>query len=88
MAKRFEFLPADTTPEAARVQLEAYRRMSSARRLELAFQMSDALRRMVVEGVRQRHAEYSADQVRLAVARLSLGEELFAKVYPGVAIEV
>jgi hypothetical protein len=50
--------------------------------------MSDALRRMVVEGVRQRHAEYSADQVRLAVARLSLGEELFAKVYPGVAIEV
>ena len=76
-----ELVPADTTPEAAQVQLEIFRRMPAARRLELAFQMSNALRGLVAEGVRSRHPEYGDQQVRLAVARLTLGEELFRRVY-------
>jgi hypothetical protein len=85
---KLEIIPADTTPEAWRVQVEIYRRMSPNRRLGLAFEMSDTLRRTVTDGVRSRHPDYSEDQVRLAVARLWLGDDLFRKVYPGVEVAV
>lgn len=83
-----EAIPADTTREAWAVQVGIYRRMSPSRRLELALQMSDSLRRVVASGVRSRHPEYSEAQVRLAVARLWLGEELFRQTRPGVDIAV
>jgi hypothetical protein len=57
-----EVIPVDTTPEAARVQREIYRRMSPSRRLELALQMSDFVRGVVAAGVRSRHPKYSDDQ--------------------------
>ena len=56
--------------------------MPAEKRLELALRMSDTLREVTAAGVRQRHPTYSSDQVRLAVIRLSLGDELFRKVYP------
>jgi hypothetical protein len=80
------WIPADTTPEAALVQLEIYRRMSPSRRMELALEMSDSLRKVVAAGVRQRHPEYTDDRARLAVIHLYLGDELFHQVYPGVDI--
>jgi hypothetical protein len=79
-------IPAHTTPEAARVQDEIFRRMPPSRRLELALEMSDELRDVSAAGVRDRHPEYMEAQVRLAVIRLSLGEELFRQVYPGVDV--
>lgn len=79
-------IAADTTAEAARVQFAVYRRMAPERRLELAFQMTADLRRRLADGIRQRHPEYDEHQVRLAVIRLTLGEELFQTVYPGVDI--
>lgn len=84
----FRTVPADTTLEAARVQLEVFRRLPPQRRLELALQMSTALREVAAAGVRSRHSDYNESQIRLAVARLTLGEELFARVYPGVDVQV
>jgi hypothetical protein len=83
-----EYVPADTTREAAWVQLEAIRRMPPGRRLELACRLSDDLRRVVAAGVRGRHPGMTEDQVKLAVARLTLGEELFRRVYPGIKVQV
>jgi hypothetical protein len=83
-----EIIPADTTPEAWAVLVNIYRRMSPGRRLELVCEMSDSLRRLVADGVRHRHPDYTEDQVRLAVIRLWLGEDLFRQGYPGVDIAV
>jgi hypothetical protein len=83
-----ETVPADTTLEAARVQYDIYRRMPPERRLELALRMSDSLRALTAAGVRHRHPEYDEEQVRLAVIRLTLGDELFRQVYPGVAVDL
>jgi hypothetical protein len=82
------FIDGDTTPEAARVQLEVFRGMPPGKRLELAIQMSEDLRHVVLAGVRQRHPEYSEEENRLAAIRLTLGDELFRRVYPGVDVEV
>jgi hypothetical protein len=78
-----EAVPADTTPEAAAVQLRIYRLMPPARRLEVALELSESLRRMVAAGVRSRHPAYTEDQVRRAVLRLTLGAKLFDQACPG-----
>ena len=81
------WIPADTTEEATRVQFEVFRRMTGEKRLVLAFQMTADLRRRLAEGIRQRHPEYNPRQVQLAVIRLTLGDEVFRTVYPGVDVK-
>jgi hypothetical protein len=81
-------VPLDTSLEAARVQWRIFRQMPASKRLEIALSLSDSLRRLAAVGVRARHPDYSEDQVRLAVIRLSLGEELFRKVYPDCDVQV
>jgi hypothetical protein len=76
------YVPADTDAEAARVQLAVLRRMSPARRLEQVFEMNAFVRSLALEGERRRHPGWTEEQVRLAILRLSLGDELFRKVGP------
>jgi hypothetical protein len=85
---RGPFLPADTSLEAARVQIAIYQRMPPEKRLAQAFQMTAAARALSAAGIRQRHPEYTERQVKLALIRLTLGDELFRKVFPGVEIAV
>jgi hypothetical protein len=77
------FLPADTSLEAIRVQHAVYRRMTPEQRLTLAFKMIEAARAQSASAVRARHPEYTDRQVELAVIRLTLGEDLFRKAFPG-----
>lgn len=49
----------DTSPEAARAQAEAHRRMGPARRFRTACAMSEAFRRVALQRVRQQHPELS-----------------------------
>lgn len=88
MDERLHAVPADTTSDAARVQLAALRRLSPDRRLEMALELSDSLRSVTAAGVRSRHPEFTEEQVHFAVLRLTLGNELFAKVYPGARTDV
>jgi hypothetical protein len=48
--------PADTSPEARRVQVEAWRRMTGEERLLLAFQLSEDVRRIAEAGRARREA--------------------------------
>ena len=84
----FEIVPRDTAIKAAQIQFDIFRKMKSQRRLELALQMSTALRNVALSGIRNRHPEYAEPQVKLAYARLTLGEKLFRDVYPGLDIQV
>ena len=65
-------IPADTTPEAAWVQMQFYRRMSAEERLRLAFEMSAEVRRKVAAAIRERHPEYDDELVKYAEFRLHL----------------
>ncbi len=73
----------DTTVEADRAQVEALRRMGSAARLEAAFRLIELAREASLSGIRSRHPDYTAEQVRLAHARLVLGDDLFRRAWPG-----
>jgi hypothetical protein len=67
--------------------LDALRRLGEDGRARAAFDLSDTLRRFVEAAVRHRHPEYDDKTVRLAAIRLSLGDQLFSVVFPGVEVE-
>ncbi|MBI3929654.1 MAG: hypothetical protein HY319_29200 [Armatimonadetes bacterium] len=75
-------IPPDTSPEAHRAQIEAYRRMTPGRRTELAFQMSYLVRETARAGIRSRHPDYSETEVEMALRRLILGHDLFGAAHP------
>lgn len=74
-------IPADTSLEAFRVLIAVYRAMPASRRLELALQMSDDIMEVAAAGIRQRHPEYTPDEVRRALVRLRLGDKLFREIH-------
>lgn len=74
---------ADTSPDAARVQLEVYRRMEPSERLRVGLELTRMSRDLLAQGIRARHPEYSDDDLRWAFLRAWLGPEDFAQAYPG-----
>jgi hypothetical protein len=78
--------PLDTPPESHRVQIEAFRRMSPDRRTAMAVEITDEVRKVAADGVRQRHPDYDAATVRLALLRLFYGDEVFRRVWPQRAL--
>lgn len=61
----------DASPKAESLQREILLRMSGAERLELAFQMSEDIRQLRLDGIRYRHPEWTEKQVVQELIRLS-----------------
>ena len=75
----------DTSRDAEKKQIEILRRMGPENRLRAAMELSRMSRKMLSEGVRKRHPDYTERQVRLETIRLTLPEELFRAAYPQAA---
>jgi hypothetical protein len=74
--------PLDTNPDALRVQIEIFQRMEPHQRLQAAALLSETCRCLLAEGIRKRHPNYDEKQVKLAVIRCLLPEDLFLRAYP------
>jgi hypothetical protein len=72
----------DTSREALDRQIEAYRRMDGAARVEIAALLSDDVREVAAAGIQARHPEYSKEQARLALYRLLYGDNVFRGAWP------
>lgn len=75
------YVPRDTTPEAWRVQIDVWRRMTPERRSLLAAELSENVRRTAMEGIRARHPEFSDEEVRLALYEQIHGKEVVDRVW-------
>ena len=73
----------DTTADAHRRQTEIYARMGGTARVSIAFELTEAVRRLALAGIRHRHPEYTDEQIQAAWARLTLGDDLYREVWPG-----
>lgn len=71
----------DTTPDAMAVQTAIYRRMTADQRTQMSAEMSAMARTIARENIQLRHPEYDAHQVRMALYRLLLGDELFCRAW-------
>jgi len=78
---------SDTSPEARRVQIEALRRLGVEGRLKATVALNHLTRELTKTGIRERHPDYSEEQVEFALRRIMLGDKLFREVYPDVEVE-
>ena len=72
----------DTDPDIHDAQIDAYRRMGGPARVAVMFRLNESARRWSAAGIRRRHPGYDELHVRLALARLTLGDELVRRVWP------
>ena len=82
MHQMSRFLPFDTAPEAQALQDQLYRELGVFERVATIFRLNASVRAMTVAGIRRRHPHYTDDDVKMALARLILGDELVRKVWP------
>lgn len=66
-------MTSDTSPEAAAIQLEILRRMTTAQRLKLALEMSESMRNVALAGLRSRRPELNADELSRELMRIMYG---------------
>lgn len=85
---RQSYIPADTSRDAFRAEVEALRRMGIEGRARLTFDLIEQRQTTTEAGVRDRHPEYTPEQVRIARNRIWWGDALFRLVYPGVDIAI
>jgi hypothetical protein len=78
--------PRDTHDEAREVQLGVYRRMSPERRAEIALELSEDVRIITREGIRQRHPEYSDQDVQHALIALIYGKDVARRLWPDATV--
>lgn len=67
---------SDTRPEAEAIQMELLRRASPARRLSLAFSLSESVCALSRRAIRRANPGLSDDEVGLRFLSLHFGEEL------------
>ena len=75
----------DTSPDAERRQIDAWREMSAAEKAATVTGLTRAAWAMTAAGVRQRYPDASPREQFLRVAIIVLGPELACKAYPDAA---
>lgn len=71
----------DTHPDAERVLIEGYRRMSDSEKMRCMAELVMLAKHLAAEDVRQRHPTASEREVQLRVASRWLGPELMRKAF-------
>lgn len=70
-------MSGDTTPEAQRIHFQLMRRLPDWKRLKLAFELTQAMRQLVLADVRHRHPGATDDEIRRRfIARMLPREEV------------
>ncbi|HEX6852118.1 MAG TPA: hypothetical protein VF139_12025 [Candidatus Polarisedimenticolaceae bacterium] len=77
-------LDLDTSPEAARIQIELIRRKSTEERAELLTGICQMVDTFAAAGIRHRFPNASDREVFLRLAVLRLGGDLARRAYPEV----
>jgi hypothetical protein len=72
---------SDTTTQAREIQLELYRKMTPAKKIELIFDAYRTGQLLSMVGIRNQYPSASENEVWHIWAKRHLGEELYNKVY-------
>ena len=72
--------PADTTSNAWRRQIAIFRGLTGPERVAMAWNMSEAARELSAAGIRHRHPDWTAEQVRDALLEQLHGAQVAEEV--------
>lgn len=73
--------PTDTSQRSYEKQIQIYRKMGPEKRLQTALDLAETSRKLLAEGVRQRHPDYGEKEIMLASIRLMIEKDLFLAAY-------
>lgn len=73
----------DTSADANAAQRAAQQRLGPARRVELAFEMSEQARALSIQGALKREPGLSTEEARARLLRRMLGDALYRAAWPG-----
>ncbi len=76
-------LPYDTQEKSAMRQFDVLKKMDISARAEMTFQLSDNLRAIVEAGIRQRHPDYTPDQITQAALNLVMDKDIVSQAFGG-----
>lgn len=71
----------DTTPDAERIQLEAWRRMTPAQKLRVVSELVRASEELARAGIRARHPDADDREVELRLAALRLDRSTMIRLF-------
>lgn len=66
-------MQSDTSPEAAAIQAEIFRRMTPAQRLKLALEMSESMRNIALAGLRSRRPDLNEEELSRELMHIMYG---------------
>ena len=66
-------MPSDTSPEAAAIQQEIFRRMTPEQRLRIALELSEEMRNIALSGLRSRQPELTEEELKREMLRIMYG---------------
>lgn len=78
-------LSLDTSPDVEQMQIDAWRAMAPEQKAATVTGLTRAVFALTVAGLRDRHPEASADELRARLAVLTLGRDLASRVCPDAA---
>ena len=81
------YLSPDTTPEAHRMQLEALRKMTDEQRVAISFELSENVRKNMLEGIKEQHPDFTPAQLKKEMLRRTLSKELFDEIVASGRLE-
>lgn len=61
----------DTSPDAARVRLDALRRMSGDERVKITVGMTNFMRKMTISRIRTEHPEWTDREIKRELLRIA-----------------
>jgi hypothetical protein len=73
-------IPADTTPDAHRKQIEILRKMSPERRALISFELSDNVRQNAIAGIKKLHPDFTDAQIKKELLKRIVPDEVFQKI--------
>jgi hypothetical protein len=66
-------MPSDTSPDAAAIQQEIFRRMTPEQRLRIALELSEEMRNIALSGLRSRQPELTEEELKREMLRIMYG---------------
>lgn len=76
----------DTTPEVEAIQFAFYRTAPTWKKLEMMTDLNHSMRALAMSGLRKRHPNATADELRYRLAELLYGAEI-AEIMCSVAVD-
>jgi hypothetical protein len=70
----------DTTPEVEAIQFAFYRTAPTWKKLEMMTDLNHSMRTLAMSGLRKRHPNATADELRYRLAELLYGAEIAEKM--------